>query len=135
MFGVATTSMAFGTAMTDAPLTISLGKLPDARLAQLTRELERDLSRAGIQARPVEASAAPGERGDPVTLGVLALALVSSGAVTALIECLKAYLSREHALTIKLTRPDGTQVEVTGHNVDTPTVREVLDATVSARSG
>src|SRR5689334_11797928 len=106
--------------MMDVSLTLRLSaNIPDARLAQLTRDLERDLSRAGIQARPVEAPPVPGERGEPVTLGVLALALITSGAITAIIECFKAYLSRERALTIKLMRADGTQVEVTARNVDT----------------
>jgi hypothetical protein len=122
--------------MTDTPLKLSLSAdIPDARLAQVTRDLERDLSRAGIQARPVEAPSVPGERGDPLTLGVLALALVTSGTVKAMIECFKAYLSREHALTIKLMRADGTQVEVTARNVDTPAMREALEAVVSAKSG
>src|SRR5438552_3812145 len=125
-----------GTAMIDTPLKLSLSAdIPDARLAQVTRDLERDLSRAGIQARPVEAPSVPGERGDPFTLGVLALALVTSGTVKAMIECFKAYLSRERALTIKLMHGDGTQVEVTARNVDTPAVRDALEAVVSAKSG
>jgi hypothetical protein len=121
--------------MVDAPLTLSLSaNLPDARLALLTRDLERDLSRQGIKARFAEAGAVPGERGDPVTLGVLALTLVTSGTVTALIGCLKAYVSREPALTIKLKRPDGMQVEVSAHNVDAPDVRAALAAAISASS-
>jgi len=53
--------------MTNASLTVNLSaNIPDARLAQLTRDLERDLSRAGIQTRPVEASPVPGEKGDPI---------------------------------------------------------------------
>ena len=68
-------------------------------------------------------------------LGVLVLALITSGTVTAMIECLKAYLSRERALTIKVARADGAQVEITSRNVDAPAVREVLEAMTSARSG
>jgi hypothetical protein len=115
--------------MTDAfPLTLSLSaNIPDERLDQLTRDLERDLIDARIQARPVEASPAPGERGEPVTLGVLALALITSGAVTAIIECLKVYLSREPALTIKVTDKDGKQVEITTRNVEMPDVHRMLD--------
>jgi hypothetical protein len=128
-------SVACGAAMVDAPLTVSLiVNVPDARLAQLTRDLERDLSRQGIKASVVEAAAVPGERGDPVTLGVLALALVTSGAVTALIGCLKAYVSREPALIIKLKRPDGMQVEVSARNVDAPNVRAALELAASTSS-
>jgi hypothetical protein len=122
--------------MNDTSLTVSLSAdIPDARLAQLTRDLERDLSRVGIHAQPVEAPPAPGERGEPVTLGVLALAWVTSGTVKALIECFKAYLSRERALTIKLARGDSTSIEITARNVDTPAMREALEAVLSARSG
>ena len=122
--------------MTDASLTVSLSAdIPDARLAQLTRDLERDLSRAGMRARPVQAPPVPGQRGEPITLGVLVLAVVTSGTVKALIDCFKAYLSRERTLTIKCARADGTQVEVTAQNVDTPAVREALEAVASARSG
>jgi hypothetical protein len=122
-------------AMSDAPLTVSLSAdIPDARLARLTRDLERDLSRTGIRARHVEAPPTTGQKGEPITLGVLALALITSGAVKALIECFKAYLSRERSLTIKFARADGTQVEVTSRNVDTPAVRGALEAMASARS-
>jgi hypothetical protein len=120
--------------MTDASLRVSLSAdIPDARLVQLTRDLERDLSRAGIQARRVETPPVPGERGEPITLGVLALALVSGGTVKGMIECFKVYFSRERALTIKLTRADGTQVEVTARNVDTPAVHEALEAAASVK--
>jgi hypothetical protein len=119
----------------DASLTVNLSaNIPESRLAQLVRDLERDLSRAGIQARPVEALSVPGERGEAVTVGVLALALVTSGTVKAMIDCFKAYLSREHTLTIRLARTDGTQVEVNARNVDTAAVREALEAAGSARS-
>ena len=63
---------------------------------------------------------------------MLALALVTSGTVKALIECFKAYLSRERTLTIKVTPADG--VAITAQNVDTPAVREALEAMASARS-
>lgn len=116
-------------------LAISLSAdVTGARLAQLTRDLERDLSRSGIRTRPVEAPPIQGEKGEPVTLGVLTLALITHGAVTTLVECLKAYLSRERTLTFKFTLPNGTQVEVNARNVGMPAVREALEAAVSARS-
>jgi len=125
-----------GAIMTDSALTVRLSaEIPDTRLAQLTRDLERDLSRAGIRAQPAEVPPIPGEKGEPITLGVLVLALVTSGTVKVLIECIKTYLSRERTLTIKVARADGVQVELTSRNVDTPAVREALEAMASARSG
>jgi Effector Associated Constant Component 1 len=120
--------------MTNASLTLHLtAKLPSARIVQLTRDLEHDLSRAGIRTHPVKAPPTPGERGEPITLGILAL-LVTSGTIKAAIECFKSYLSRERSLSIKLVRADGTQVEVTADNVDLPAVREVLESAASAGS-
>ena len=84
---------------------------------------------------PQSASSGPGERGDPVTLGALAFGLVSSGAVTAAIECFKAYLSRERALVIKIKRPDGTELEITGRNVDTQAVYDALAGASLPRPG
>jgi Effector Associated Constant Component 1 len=122
--------------MSNSSIGLSLiGDLPSPRLAQLTRNLERDLSRAGIQTRFVEGTPTPGERGEPITLGVLALALVTGGTFKAAIECFKAYLARERRLTIKLTGSNGTQVEVTALNVDSPAVREMFELAASARPG
>lgn len=122
--------------MVDALMTMRLSaSVPEARLAQLTRDLQHDLSREGIRARFVEAVAVPGEKGEPVTLGVLALALVTSGAIKSLVGCLKAYVSREPTLVITLKRPDGSQVEVNARNVEVPDVRTALEAVASAKLG
>jgi hypothetical protein len=120
--------------MPDVLLALS-ASFPESRLAQVTRDLSRDLSRAGISAKPREAPVVEGERGDAALLAEITLGLVSSGAVTALIECLKAYLSRERTLAVKLTRPDGMLVEITSRNVDTAAVKEALQGATSAKQG
>jgi hypothetical protein len=121
--------------MTDLLLGLS-AEIPASRLARITRDLSRDLTRAGFSAKPVDGGPpAPGERGDPVTIGAIALALVTSGAVKALLECLKAYLSRERGLTIKLTRPGGLLVEITSRNIDTSYVHDALLAATSSKQG
>jgi len=120
--------------MPDLVLNLSAA-LPVSRLAQITREMSRDLSRAGISAKPVTAPVAPGERGDAVTLAEIALGLVTSGAVTALLECLKAYITRERSLSIKLNHPDGTLLEITSKNVDTAAVQEALRKATAPKPG
>ena len=120
--------------MMSGSLTLTLSaSIPDDRLAKLTHDLEHDLSRAGIQVNLTEAPQVRGEKGEPITLGVLALALISHGAVTAIIECFKAYISRERALTIKLSSIDGAAVEITERNIDTVAVRETLRALASVK--
>ena len=90
-----------------------------AALAQTTRDLQRDLTRSAVPAHAIEAPSRPGEKGDAFSFGQLALDLVTSGAVTALVECLKAYLARDRTLSFTLKRPDGTDLEVMSHNIDT----------------
>jgi Effector Associated Constant Component 1 len=100
--------------------------ISDARLASIARDLARDLTRAGIEAKTVEDATTHGERGDAVTLGQLALGLVTSGAVTALIECLKAYIVRERTLIARVKRPDGVEIEISAKNVNDPALERAL---------
>jgi len=111
------------------PATIVLSSdAPPERLAALTRDFTRDLSRAGLSPlAPVEPPAA-GARGDVVTLGQITLALVTSGAVVALIDCVKAYLTRERSLVVKISKPDGTVLEVNARNVDDAGTKQALSA-------
>ena len=92
--------------MKDALLTVNLSGLPDTRLAYLTRQLEYDLSGKDIDARTV-------------SVGTLAVAFVTSGALRALIAGVQAYLAREPALVIKIIHADGVQLEVNKHNAAT----------------
>jgi len=100
--------------------------VPESQIADITRRLALDLSRNGVAARSVEAKNQPGDRGDAVTLGQLALAALTGGAATALINCLKAYISQVRSLTAKITLPDGTKIEISGKNVDSAAVRDML---------
>jgi hypothetical protein len=115
--------------MVARPTTIVLSSnAPPERLAALTRDFTRDLSRAGMSPTlPVEPTPS-GARGDAITFGQITLALVTSGAVAALIECIKAYLTRERSLIVKITKPDGTAFEVNARNVDDVGTKQALSA-------
>jgi hypothetical protein len=113
--------------MTAQPVVLTLvANIPPERLATVTRNLSSDLSSLGIKPLPSEQSPEQGIRGDAITLGQIALGLITSGSVTALIECLKAYIAREHSLIIKVTRPDGTTVEVNEHNISQSTTEQAV---------
>jgi hypothetical protein len=51
----------------------------------------------------------PGEIG---LLGQLALTFLGAGAATALINCLRAYIERDHTLRFRLKRADGVELEI-----------------------
>jgi hypothetical protein len=96
-----------GRALMDATTTLSLvADVPGVRVAQLMRNLAHDLAWAGIEVRPPGAPIVPGQRGDVIPFGQLVLDLATSGAVTAPIECLRAYLARDRSLAFKVARPD-----------------------------
>jgi hypothetical protein len=96
--------------------------LPSERIARLTRDLQRELGRVGVTASAPTEEPALRTRGEPVTLGVLALALVTSGVITALLECLKAVISREKKLTVKITGTTGGSIEIDAQNVSSPEI-------------
>jgi hypothetical protein len=61
-----------------------------------------------------------GEKGEPLTVGLLTLALIKSGALVAMIGCLKAIFARDKRLKVKIKRPDGSVVEIDAKNIDDP---------------
>jgi hypothetical protein len=85
----------------------------------------------------VEISAPPrpkiaGSKGDPITIGVLLLAIIHSGAVPPLVEAIKAFLSRDHQLTITV-RHGKNFVSISGKNINEAKLRDLFDA-VAAKS-
>ncbi len=115
--------------MKNSAVTLALtAELPGTRVAELTRDLQRDLAGAGVRTDPAAARRAPGDRGGAAAVGEIVLALVTSGAVKAVIDCLTAYLSRERTLAVRLTLANGRQLEVTARNVHAPEVAEALQS-------
>lgn len=118
--------------MKNSPLTLTLqADLPGVRLAELTRDLSRDLSRIGISAVPADARPEPGDRGGAVSVGEIIIALITSGAIKAAIDCLRAYLVRERSLALQLSFPNGRRLAITAKNLGTPEVVEALQSAVS----
>lgn len=88
-------------------------------LAQLTRDLGRDIeAEAGVATVAQSAVTAPGTKGDPITIGAIVLAAVSSGgALTALFGILKSYLERQPSIDFTMTRADGTSFTVSAKDI------------------
>ena len=95
-------------------LTIRCDELDDSRLDMMARGMARSLREEGIDAAPAPAQdAAPGVKGDPVTLGAIVLGLIGSGGVAVtLLQVLKAYLERKSTLRFEITRADGRKVSL-----------------------
>lgn len=101
---------------------------PDS-LQNLTRELSASLGTStSIAATLPEGLAEPGAKGDPITIGVLALAFVTSGSAVALFEVLKAYFERDSSLEMEFERADGRKMLIRAENVSA----RQIDKTVAA---
>jgi len=87
--------------------------IDDERIASLTRDLLREVRvDAAPQARLVTAEIPPGSKGDVVSLGQIALALVTGGAVAKLVESLFGFLSRNKKLHYELVNATGEKLAI-----------------------
>lgn len=115
----------------DSRLTFETGDLPDDLRADLIRELcdelERDagVSCAAADARPL----GPGRRGEPITLGAIAIAALASPVLVEVCRILHAFASRDRSFVIDLARQDGRTLRFEGSNLSMPT-RDALEAFV-----
>jgi caspase domain-containing protein len=113
-----------------AALTIVLSaNVSLERLEELTRSLRADLEQSDVPAELPPEITGVGSRGDPVTIGMIALALLNSPVVVALIECLKAYIEREPTLRFAFRTPDGRDIPVDAD--DGSSVEEAVGAALS----
>ena len=88
-------------------LTLTNDDLDKDSLQLLTQDLLQTLgSETDIQAEIVQGEAVQGSKGDPVTLGVLALSFITSGAAVALIGVLKSYITRSSSIQFEIKRGD-----------------------------
>jgi hypothetical protein len=103
-------------------------ELAPPRLDGLTRDLMRDLGRAGVPAQPAEAPAGPGERGVMASVGTFVIDQLGGKTAAAVLDVAKAYLTREQSLHISMVKPDGTKIDIDAKNVGSAAVAEFLSA-------
>jgi hypothetical protein len=111
-------------------LSIASSDLDPEGLNNLTQDLCRTLnSETDLSVSPVEhPEVGAGNKGDIVTVGSIALGLISSGGVVVtLINVLKSYFERGRPIEIELERPDGKKLKLKSENVQ----QEQIDQTMT----
>jgi Effector Associated Constant Component 1 len=100
-------------------LQLTCAGLSESSLQAITRELAKSFSEQEIGRATLSETATPsGAKGDPVTIGNIALALLGSGGVAvSLVQVLKAFVERNRKLQFELTRPDGKKLSFTAENL------------------
>src|SRR5437867_6683233 len=100
-------------------IRVSCADLEDSKLQSLTRDLAKSLreQNLGTIDAPKQLSQA-GEKGDPITIGNIVLALISSGGVAvSLVQVLKTYAERKRSIHFEITRSDGGKLTLSAENL------------------
>jgi hypothetical protein len=89
-------------------IAVRSDELDQERLHASTMELRRTIveeTEATVSAPAV--AAATGAKGDPITIGTLAVTFLTSGAAVSIFKVLEAYVTRKRSIDIEISRPDG----------------------------
>ena len=108
-------------------LIVTSDRLGPGEVQALTRELVSSINRhTDAHAEIPEAEGRPDERGDPVTLGTIALSFISSGAAVALFQIIKAYFERDRSLEMAFERPDGRKLTIKAENMSAERIDDTM---------
>lgn len=69
----------------------------------------------------------PTAKGDPITIGQLALTFLGGGSAVALLEVIKAYIARNSSITIELKDKNGGSINFSAENINSRECKEMLD--------
>ncbi|MBO6503633.1 MAG: hypothetical protein JJ850_13480 [Kordiimonadaceae bacterium] len=109
--------------------------LSDGQLSALTADFRSALVRNGLDATFHEVKAAEGHKGVEVELGTLLLAAFTSGAVTAMIEVVKAYVARNKSFSVEVEGKGGQSVKISAENIESAELKELLADITNAAQG
>jgi Effector Associated Constant Component 1 len=102
---------------------------PGEELEQAAKSLRRELDEideVSIIRQPAEAQT--GAKGDLTMLGTIAISLVSS-AVPALVTMLGRWIQDRNRCTVRITRPDGTSLEIP-HQLDRVQIERLVSSLI-----
>lgn len=109
-------------------LNLSSSELDNEELQALTRQLCDSIAdETDIKAEIPGGVVQQGHKGDPITLGTIALTFFGSGgAAVGLFNIFKAYFDRNSSFSIKAKKSDGTELEFTAQNMKLEQIQALL---------
>ncbi len=112
----------------DTKLKIISTDLGAEDLQNLTRDLAKTLNKeTDVAASLPEGTGDVGDKGDPITLGMILLAALEGGAVAALFGVLKAYFERKPLLTMEFERQDGQKFKIQAEHLDENQIAKTVE--------
>ncbi len=94
------------------------------QLDELTRSAIQLFEEQGIQAARPRGAPARGEKGEPITMGVILLAIITSGTAVAVLKVAQTLLDRRRTLRFRVERDDGAHFDLDAERIN----REEFDA-------
>jgi hypothetical protein len=91
-------------------IAVRSSELDPERLHASTIELRRTIveeTDATVSSPAVSSST--GAKGDPITIGTLAVTFLTSGAAVSIFKVLESYVTRKRSIDIEVSRPDGAK--------------------------
>jgi hypothetical protein len=102
-------------------LMVTAEGMPPEDLAKIARELDAWILRTApgvVTTAPKAKPVREGDKGSPVEVGTLLLALINAGAATALINCLATYIKeRRRSVKLEISDPNGRKLSLAADNV------------------
>jgi hypothetical protein len=112
---------------TQIEMKIVQDEIREDRLADLTADIARLIQKeTDIRTELPREKPGPGMKGEPVTIGLIILTFISSGAAVALFDVLKSYFVRDSSLKITFKTPDGKEITLDQKNMGKDQVRDTL---------
>jgi Effector Associated Constant Component 1 len=113
----------------DGKIQLRAPNLAPEQVRDISASLLKDLvAELGLDARLATESGSPGDRGDPVTIGMIIVSLVKSGAILGFTRLLQTYISRVPSLELTIARSDGQKIQLKSTNF----TDEQLDKTLTS---
>ena len=110
-------------------LSLASKELASEDLQNLTRDLSTTLNQeTDVDATLPEQTGEAGIKGDPVTLGLIALTFLSSGAAVAFFNTVKAFFERDRSLEMDFQREDGKKLSIRAENVRAAQIDRTIKA-------
>jgi hypothetical protein len=91
-------------------IVVLSNELDPERLHASTMELRRTIleeTEATVSKSAVVSET--GAKGDPITIGSLAVTFLTSGAAVSIFKVIEAYVTRKRSIDLEISRPDGTK--------------------------
>ena len=109
-------------------LAFSSKELDAEDLQEITTEFCQSIVReADMDARFVEGSNDKGARGEPITLGLIALTLLKSQSLVVIFNLLRSYFDREPSLDVVIQREDGAKITINARNIQPQQIDETFN--------